>query len=95
MLPGPKPLADNKLLAQPGWRAQKPRRKLVLGHVWVRLGRLRALVAYLTQHGSRLNNPQQAVLARIKTLWRRAKLAYKALVVWQVKPPPEPKILLI
>jgi hypothetical protein len=34
-------------------------------------------------------------LARIKTLWRRAKLAYKALVVWQVKPPPEPKVLLI
>ena len=47
------------------------------------------------QRGSRLNRPLLAVLARIKTLWQQAKLAYKALVVWQVKPPPEPKILLI
>ena len=69
MRPGLRLLADNKLLAQPGWRAQKPRRKLVLGHVWVRLGRLRALVAYLTQHGSRLNRPVLVALVHTKPLW--------------------------
>jgi hypothetical protein len=31
--------------------------------------------------GSRLNRPLLAVLARIKTLWQQAKLAYKALVM--------------
>jgi hypothetical protein len=87
--------AGHKLLAQPVYLARILQHKLDWAHVWAQQARQPVWGAYLTQRGSRLNNPQQAVLARIKTLWQRAKLAYKALVVWQVKPPPEPKVLLI
>ena len=68
-------------MAQPVWVGQKPQHKRVLAHVWVPLEPPQVLVAYLTQRGSRLNKPQRAVLARIKTLWQQAKLAYKALVM--------------
>ena len=68
-------------MAQPGYLARILQHKPVLAHVWVRQARQPVWVAYLTQRGSQHNSPQQAVLARIKTLWRQAKLAYKALVV--------------